>query len=260
MTRGSGHRTYRAEGIVLRGRDFGEADRILTLFTPEHGKVRAVAKGVRRANSKKSGHVEPFCRCAMLLSQGRDLDLIEQAETLDAFPEMRSSLERLGAAFYLAELVDTFTEEGGESRALYQALVSTFVALEHGADVDISCRWFEVYLLTINGSAPSWSACVGCGAAITPDTAYVYSVDRGGLLCPECAHLDAAARAVNPAAVKLLRLLAREPLSRLVRLRVPREALDDTHDVLALAIRAGLEYDLRSPLVLQRLGLQGHGG
>lgn len=254
MTRNGGQRTYRTEGIVLRGHDLGEADRILTIITPEYGKVRAVAKGVRRAMSKKSGHVEPFCRCAFLLARGRDLDIVGQVETLDAFPRLRGTLERLGPAFYLAELVDTFTEEGPESRALYDAFVAALAGLEHDADVDLVCRWFEMYLLIVSGLAPSWSTCAGCNAPVAPDTPYAFSIERGGLLCPNCA--PQGIDTLSPQGVKVLRLLAREPLSRLLRLRVPREALHETADVLGIAIRASLEHDLRSPLVLQRLGIR----
>src|SRR3954451_7034501 len=132
VSRGIGQRTYRTEGIVLRGRDLGEADRILTIITPDRGKVRAVAKGVRKMTSKKAGHLEPFCRCALLLARGRDLDVVAQVETLEAFARVRGSLDLLGPAYYLAELVDTFAEEESESRALYEAFAATLVALDVG--------------------------------------------------------------------------------------------------------------------------------
>lgn len=253
MPRGTGQRTYRTEGIVLRARDLSEADRIVTIITPNRGKVRAVAKGVRRMNSKKAGHLEPFCRCALLMAQGRELDIVAQAETLEAFAHLRASLDLLGPAFYLAELVDSFAEEGGESRGLYDAFVAALVGLEHGADADAVSRWFELFVLTLNGLAPSWSACAGCDAPIEPNTPYVFSGDRGGLLCPACRQLDPLAQPVEIATVKTLRLLAREPLSRIVQVRLPPDALGDVGAMLARLIRTAAEHDLRSPLVLERM-------
>lgn len=253
MPRGTGQRTYRTEGIVLRARDLGEADRIVTVITPDRGKVRAVAKGVRKMNSKKAGHLEAFCRCALLMAEGRELDIVAQAETLEAFAHLRASLDLLGPAFYLAELVDTFAEEGGESRGLYDAFVAALVGLEHGADTEAVVRWFELFLLTLNGLAPSWSLCAGCGAPIQPDLPYLFSLERGGLLCPACRHYDPLAQPVATATVKALRVLAREPLSRIVQVRLPPDALAEAGAMLARLIRAATEHDLRSPLVLERM-------
>jgi DNA repair protein RecO (recombination protein O) len=253
VPRATGQRTYRTEGIVLRGHDLGEADRIVTILTRERGKVRAVAKGVRKMNSKKAGHLEPFCRCNLLLAQGRDLDIVAQVETIEAFIHLRASLDRLGPAFYLAELVDTFTEDNAEHRALYEAFTAALVALDHEADGAAVARWFELFILAANGLAPSWTACAGCGAPIEPDIEYVFSLDRGGLLCPNCRGRDVMARPVMPATVKVLRLLAREPLARIVRLRMPYDALQEAEEILGGAIRFAAERELRSPLVLQRL-------
>ena len=104
-------RLYRTESIVLRRQDLGEADRIVTVFTPAQGKLRAIAKGVRRPGSKKAGHVEPFTRNSLLVAKGRELDIITQAETLDAYPSLRQDLDRLGQAAYVIELVDRFAVE-----------------------------------------------------------------------------------------------------------------------------------------------------
>lgn len=238
---------------MLRGRDLREADRILTIVTPDRGKVRAVAKGVRKMTSKKSGHLEPFCRCAMLLAQGHDLDVIVQVEMIEPFMRLRTDLDLLGPAYYLAELVDIFCEEESGNRTLYDAFVATLVALDVGADVAATCRWFELFILTLNGLAPSWSACAGCNAPVAADVPYVYSIERGGLLCPACRQLDVLAPPIETATIKALRLLAREPLARIVQVRLPADALDEAGMVLGRWIRAATEHDLRSPLVLQRM-------
>ena len=114
-------------------------------------------------------------------------------------------------------------------------------------------RWFELFILAANGLAPSWTACAGCGKPIEPDTAYAFSLDRGGLLCPDCRGRDALARPVLPATAKVLRMLAREPLTRIIRVRMPYDALMEAEEILGRAIRFAAERELRSPLVLQRL-------
>jgi len=114
-------------------------------------------------------------------------------------------------------------------------------------------RWFELFVLTLNGLAPSWSTCAGCDMPIAPDLAYVYSIEQGGLLCPSCSGRDVLARPVDTTTIKTLRLLAREPLSRIVQVRLPPEALNEAGVMLGRWIRAAAEHELRSPLVLRRM-------
>src|SRR6266516_3377843 len=104
-------RVYRTEAVVLKGYDYGEADRILTLLTPEHGKVRAIAKGVRRTKSRKAGHLDLFTRSNLLLAHGRELDVLTQAEALETFRPVRENLWLSTCAHYVSELVDSLTAE-----------------------------------------------------------------------------------------------------------------------------------------------------
>src|SRR5438309_7905122 len=102
-------RTYRAEAIVLRTVDFGEADRILVLFTRHFGKVRVVAKGIRRATGRMAGHAEPLTHATYQLARGRELDVLTGAEARAVYPDMRDDLGRIAAGWYVAELVERFT-------------------------------------------------------------------------------------------------------------------------------------------------------
>jgi DNA repair protein RecO (recombination protein O) len=103
-------RLYRTEAIVIKRSDFFEADRLLTLYTPKLGKIRAIAKGVRKPTSRKSGHVELFTHSQLLIAKGRNLDIVTQAETVHAFRSLREDLLRTTYAFYGAELLDLFVE------------------------------------------------------------------------------------------------------------------------------------------------------
>src|SRR5436305_15151096 len=118
-------RVYRSEGIVLKAYNYGEADHILTLFTPNAGKLRAVAKGVRRTKSRMSGHLDLFTRSTLLVARGRQLDIVTQAETIENFAAMRTDLWRSSYGHYVAELVDGFTAEALANYPLYALTVST---------------------------------------------------------------------------------------------------------------------------------------
>ena len=122
-------RLYRAQAFVLKRMDLGEADRILTLYTREQGKLRAVARGVRKATSRAAGHLEPFTLTDLLLAVGRELDVVSQATTIGAFREVREDVVLISHAYYLAELTDLLTEDRMENREVFEALVDGFSAL-----------------------------------------------------------------------------------------------------------------------------------
>ncbi len=123
-------RIYRTEGIVLRRQDFGEADRIVSLYSPTHGKLQTVAKGARRPKSRIGGHVELFTHVNVLVAQGRTLDIITQAETLRPFGHIRDDLWGAAYACYCAELVDRLTEERLENRAIFDLLLQELSYLD----------------------------------------------------------------------------------------------------------------------------------
>jgi DNA repair protein RecO (recombination protein O) len=179
----SRERLYRTEAIVLKRTDFGEADRLLTLYTPGLGKLRAIAKGIRRPTSRKSGHLELFTHSQLLIAKGRNLDIITQAETITAFKPLRHDLLRLTYAYYVAELVDRFAEEGVDNRPLYDLLLATLGRLAEDPDPVLATRFFEVRMLGLMGYQPQLFHCVECRAPLTPEDQY-FDAEAGGVLCP----------------------------------------------------------------------------
>src|SRR4029077_2470601 len=116
-------RQYQITAIVLKRTDVGEADRLLTLLTAERGQLRAVAKGARKPAARKTGHVELFNHVALLIAVARDIDIVSQADTLDAFLPMRDDLDRLSYAYYFAELIDRFVEEESEQGQVFELMM-----------------------------------------------------------------------------------------------------------------------------------------
>lgn len=124
---------YTTDALILKRMDYGEADRILTLFTPGRGKIKAIAKGARRTTSRIAGHVELFTRSQLQLSAGRDLEIVTQGESREHFPHLRAGLWHATTAFYLAELIDKFTDEHNEYAGLYTLLIESLRRLDEDA-------------------------------------------------------------------------------------------------------------------------------
>ena len=209
----------KTEAVVLRHTDWGEADRILVLFTKEGGKQRAIAKGVRRLHSRKSGHLEPFTRVALVLAKGRDLWIVTQAEALDLFPQLGSDLIRTAHAAFVIELLDRFTFEEGENQALYKLIVETLSRLATEEILFHPLLYYEMRLLDLLGFRPQLFNCVQCQSEITARDQYM-SYLEGGILCPNCGHGRSATIPISMEALKYLRHFQRSTYKETLRARI----------------------------------------
>ena len=141
---------FKTEGIILRRRDFGEADRILTVFTLSKGKLSIVAKGVRRITSRRAGNVELLNRVVLYLYQGKGMPILTEAESIQTFPKLKTDLTLSTVAYHIIELVDKLTAENQESRILYEHLVQVLKRLERKPR-QILIRTFEAKILSLMG-------------------------------------------------------------------------------------------------------------
>ena len=138
---------YKVKAIVLSSREMREADRVLTIFSREQGKLRVVAHGVSKPASRKRGSVQPFCYTDFLLNRGREIDSVSQCQVLEIFSPLREDLTRLTYASYLAELVDNLTGEGEANQAVFALLLTCLARLaETGGDPELVARSFEARL------------------------------------------------------------------------------------------------------------------
>jgi DNA repair protein RecO (recombination protein O) len=216
----SRERLYRTEAIILKRSDFGEADRLLTFFTPHRGKLRAVAKGARKPQSRKAGHLELFSRTRLLLARGRNLDIVTQAETVEPFLPLREDLLRTTYAYYVAELVDRFLGDEDENRPVFDLLLTAFDWLGQADDLALATRFFELRLLAMVGYQPQFFRCVNCQAQIEPLINFFHA-GEGGVLCPRCGEGRSEATPLSLNALKVLRFLQTRDYDtvRLLRLR-----------------------------------------
>ncbi len=196
-------RVYRAEGIVLRRRNIGEADSIFTVFSDEIGKFEGIAKGVRKARSHMRGHLEPLTHSRMLLARGRSLDVFTQAETVQSFRGLRDDLDRTAAGLACAELVDRFTAIHVEQPGLFALLSAVLEAIAAGAPLHL-VRFFELHLLTMTGYELHLDGCALCGARL-PEAETLLSADAGGLVCLACRGQAGGGRILSVRGVKVVR-------------------------------------------------------
>ncbi|MDP8954893.1 MAG: DNA repair protein RecO [Actinomycetota bacterium] len=234
---------YRERGIVLRTIKLGEADRIVTLVTEGHGKLRAVAKGVRRTKSRFGARVEPLSHVALLCYEGRSLDTITQAEALEHFRPVREDLGRLSRGLCLLEVVDSVVQEGDEDPRLYQMLLGALRALAAG-EAPLLVPAFFWKLLAQQGFRPSLDACATCGAA-GAEALEAFDPGEGGVLCRSCRR----GTRITPDALALLRrILGGDLVGVLAEGASPAGA--ELEHLATRAIEHHLERRLRAPGLL----------
>jgi DNA repair protein RecO (recombination protein O) len=244
--------SFRAEVIVLRHSDWGEADRLLTLYGRDLGKVRAIAKGVRKIHSRKAGHLEPFTRVNLLLARGRDLLIVTQAETVDAYLPIKESLLLTGYAAYTIELLDRFTYEEGENRVLFDLLAETLARLSRGDDPWLAVRYYEVRLLDNLGFRPELFNCVSCHEEIQAQDQY-FSALAGGVLCPRCGAGIANADRVSMLALKYLRHFQRSSYRDATRAHPTPEVQLELEVLLQHNLTFLLERKLNTPAFIREV-------
>lgn len=236
----------------MRHSNWGEADRLLTMFTLDMGKLRAIAKGVRKPRSRKAGHLEPFTRASLLLARGRDMMIVTQAETISAQISLREDLMLSTYAAYVVELLDRFTYEEGENRALYRLLADTLERLGSSDVLDLAVRYYEVRLLDLVGFRPQLFTCVSCEEQIQPENQY-FSAELGGVLCPKCGKRTPGVRPVSMMALKYLRHFQRSNFSEASRATLTPSLNREMENLMQHYLTYLLERGLNTPPFLRRI-------
>jgi len=249
-------RQFRTQAIILSRRDFGESDRLLTLFTPARGKIRAIAKGARKPSAKVSGHVELFARSDCLIYRGRNLNILTQAELIEPYLGLREDLGLGAYANYVAELLDRFTadeEEGGED--LFLLLHQTLARIAEAKDARLAARFFELQLLDLAGFRPELGACVISRTELKPESQY-FSHEEGGVVSRAAAP-QVASRLVEIdfVTLKLLRHLQRsaDAWERVNSLRITAGQHQRAERIMLGYIAHLLERKLESVDFIRRL-------
>ncbi len=239
-------RTLTTDAIVLSRFDLGEADRVLTLITPHDGKLKAIAKGVRRPTSRLGGSVEPFAELRLVLAHGRTFDVVTSVSVGHAWLRLRDSLESAATAWYLAELADRSLEERHPAEPLYLLLRRACELLDAGMAPGRVARWYEMHLTDELGQRPEVDRCVECDRMLEASDSFRWVPPLGGVLCQREPGPPAERTGLSLEALKLLKAYQRLDVEALAGLRIPAPVEREVEAAMRDFVRIALERDARS--------------
>ncbi len=239
-------RRYVTDAIVLSRFDLGEADRVLTLITPEHGKLKAIAKGIRRPASRLGGSLEPFAELNVALARGRTFDVVTEVRVGHAWLRLRDSLESAATAWYLAELADRSLEERHAAEPLYALLHRAYELLDAGMAPGRVARWYEMYLADELGQRPEVDRCVECDRMLEASESFRWVPPLGGVLCARCPGPGADRTGLTLEALKVLKAYQRLDIEAIAALRLPDEVEREVEAAMRDFMRIALEREPRS--------------
>lgn len=249
---------YKAEAIVIRRANLGEADRVVTFFSREHGRLSAVAKGARKPRSRFAGRLELFTHLRLLLAQGRSLDVVSQVEVIDPFAAVRGDLGRMSAASFVAELADRATGEREAQPAVFTVLRQALSSIAAG-DAELTGLWFAAQLLGLSGYGPVTDRCVVCGRPLRAGA--TFSPALGGGLCAADRHRDAEALPASAVALAAIGFLREMPVGALGRMTLTPKQRAEVGHLLRRYVEYRFEMRLRTTGVAERLAREmGRGG
>jgi DNA repair protein RecO (recombination protein O) len=242
---------YRDEGVVLRAIKLGEADRIVTIFTQGHGKIRAVAKGIRKTTSKFGARLEPMSRVALQCYKGRDLDIVTQAESLDSNRVLREEYSLLTRSVPMLEAVDQVAQDREPNPAMYRMLTGALHALATTRNPLVTPAFFWK-LLSLEGFHPLLDGCARCGEP--PDEVaggdhelVAFDLEEGGTVCRSCAR--GGGRPLSPGGLALLRRVLGGGLNGALA-ETPGAAAHEVEHLGVRALEHHVERRLRSAVLL----------
>jgi DNA repair protein RecO (recombination protein O) len=238
-------RNYQTEAIIIKKTKLGEADRILTLYTPDMGKIQAVARGVRRPKSKMAGHLELLTHSQLSLARGRNLDTVTGAQTINSFLPLKNDLILSSYGLYIIELVNQFTPDQSEDETLFKLLLETLTNLCISDNLDLLLRYFELKLLEMTGYRPQLHECVICHQLLSP-VVNSFLDNAGGMLCPLCALKQPFSFEVSLNALKVLRFIQDNNLDTVIRLKINSSLARELEALTRHYLRYLLEREVKS--------------
>lgn len=248
-------RNYQTEAFIIKKTKLGEADRILTLYTPELGKIQGFAKGVRRPKSKLSGHLELLTYSQVSLARGKNIDTIIGSQTINGFLPLKSDLGLVSCALYITELINQFTADHVEDKSLFDLLIDTMHRLCNCRSKELLLRYFELHMLKEVGYRPRLDYCVSCQKPLKNSDGYFHSYS-GGILCPQCSHSRSFSYHVSINGLEVMRLLQGNAQNIPGNLTISENLSVEIETILKRYIKYLLDRDIKSAAWLKSLKMQ----
>lgn len=242
---------YRVEALVIRSTDYGEGNKIITLFTEAYGKIGVMARGARKPTSRLSAVAQPFTYGEFVFFRvGTQLGTLNHAEMIRSHQRLREDVLLSAYASYLTEMTDRLIGDNEPQAYIYRQLNAAYTALTDGKDPQIISHIYEMKILAAAGYAPSLTHCAECGE---PTDHTVFSFQAGGLLCSRCAGRDREAVNIGETGRKLLRLFEAVDLERLGSIDVKPETKERLKSVMRGWIDTHVNVKWRSRSVMEQM-------
>jgi DNA repair protein RecO (recombination protein O) len=239
-----------AEGLVIRVRPFGEADKIITVLTPDQGKFDLVARGSRRPRSRLLGCTQPFMHLKMLIFGGKSLHQLNQAQIIHAFNPLRDDLLKMAYASYWSELINGLLADDLKDENIFSLLLMAFTMLEHLETPDLLSRGFEIKLMSVLGYLPELHVCVGCSRELDTNQLF-FSPRAGGILSGCCQGRFPDAIAMSIQAVKSLRYILEADYSAFSGMSASYELRREIRQIIRRFLEERFERPVKSLTFLQ---------
>ncbi len=240
----------KVEGIVIRTTDYGEANKILTLYTRELGKIGVMARGAKRPKSRLSSISQLFTHGQYVYQKTTGLGVLNQGEMISSFRDLRADIFLTAYSAYIVELLDKLTDQYERNPYLFELLFQTFHYIDEGFDYEILTRIFEIKMLRVAGVGLYVDGCTHCGAK---EGEFSFSIKEGGFLCHRCLHVDNKTLKIHAATAKLLRLFYYFELNRLGSISVKQETKDQLKQILEAYYEEYSGLHLKSKRFLNQL-------
>ncbi len=238
-------------GIILRSKDYKEANQLLTVYTREQGKITVQARGVKKTASKLRSGILLFSHTNLVLTAGKVFPIVTGASTETAFPSLRSDFTRMSYASYAAELLDQVIADSEPDEQLFLLALQTMYLLEH-IDPWLAVRHLEVRLLELQGYGLQLEACSRCGAVLRGERFYGV---QGGILCSQCSHGEQGGSPLTQEALTVLKAFDHIPTHKLGWMYVSKEGRQSLEPYLELQLQQVLSWRLKSRDFLHQMGM-----
>ncbi len=235
---------YKTDAIVLGHRNLGEADKILTLFSPDRGKIHAVARGVRRPRNPILAGSQLFSYSRFLIVEGRNLDSISQCEIKESFYRIRQNLESMAYGLYFAELLRASTPIEDKNRELFRFFLKTLYLLQEWENKEVLARIYEVKLMAIQGFAPEVFSCVSCGQSRS--SSIYFSPSMGGILCFNCHKTDENAVSISSETLVAFQKMLMQTYEKLKNINISKYTREQLSNILSLFISHQIDRKLKT--------------
>lgn len=233
----------KCEGIIIRTTDYGETNKVVTLYTREWGKIGAMARGAKKPNSRLSGSTQLLTYGYFLVQKGSGMGSLQQAEIISSMKSIREDIFLTAYASYIAELTDKAVEDRKPNPFLFELLYQTLNYLNEGYDPEILMFIYEMKMLNVMGLYPILDQCAVCGST---DGHFSFSIREGGFICHRCLEKDPYHFKLSQAGARLLRLFYHFDLSRLGNISVKKETKDELKRIISAYYEEYSGLSLRS--------------